>query len=52
MQSNTYPLALIAVTSTPSCLVTTTAMSAPAIGDEVDVQRPLISTLVDRINWV
>jgi len=24
----------------------------PAIGDDVDVQRPLISTLVDRINWV
>ena len=24
----------------------------PVIGDDVDVQRPLISTLVDRINWV
>src|SRR6185295_13140008 len=24
---------------------------SPAVGDRVDVQRPLISTLVDRIEW-
>ena len=25
--------------------------TCPAFGDRVDVQRPLISTLVDRIEW-
>lgn len=35
-----------------SMVVVTDDQPAPAIGDRVDVQRPLIMTAVDRVDWI
>ena len=35
-----------------SMLVAPIGSACPAVGDRVDVQRPLISTLVDEVEWV
>jgi len=35
-----------------SMLIAPAGTPCPAVGDQVDVQRPLISTLVDEVEWV
>ena len=35
-----------------SMVVVPTGTACPTVGDRVDVQRPLISTLVDEVEWV
>jgi hypothetical protein len=35
-----------------SMAIITDDLARPNVGDRVDVQRPLITTTVDRVDWV